>query len=623
SYGRAVDYVTLEVNAAFESLLNAPRATVIGKKASEILPPAELKRWLGIFGPVALTGQSARYEIDSPANGKHFAGVAYCPEKGLFAVTFADVTEQKQSEQALRESESRYRLISENTDDVIWTLDIASRRFTYISPSVAKLCGYTAEEMLSKTLSEMLTPESYAFIVCTLPVRIDAYVAGDPDAKVWTNLIDHVRKDGAIIHAEVVSTIVADANGQPVHFIGITRDVTGRIKIYEDLQESQEKYHALVNGLPDIIMRFDREGRHLFASDNLRNIIDIPADDFIGKTHRELGFSEQKCRFWEECIRNVFDSRTPFEKEFSFSNNHGDFVFNWRLVPEFDTAGNIRSVLSIGRDITAHRRIEQQYQMLFQEMIDGFALHEIILDAKGIPKDYRFLAVNQAFERLTRLQAANIIGKTVLEVMPGTEQQWIDIYGQVAMTGQPAAFVNYSAELDRYFEVKAFRPAPNQFACIFVDITERKRAAEALQESQERMELSTNATGIGIFDWDIATNTVTWSRQHEIIFGYEPSPAGTSKRTYRQWAERIHPDDLAQVQSSIKQAIANHEPYISEYRIVWPDGTVHWISGRGRCYYDAQSNPTKMFGVVQDITERKQAEQSLRESEEKFHKAFR
>ncbi len=149
-------------------------------------------------------------------------------------------------------------------------------------------------------------------------------------------------------------------------------------------------------------------------------------------------------------------------------------------------------VVGIGRQMTAlHRvkaerqQIEQQYQMLFREMLDGFALHELILDAQGQPADYRFLAVNPAFECLTGLKAEALVGRTVLEALPGTEQHWIDTYGRVALTGEPALFENHSQDLGRSFKVTAFRPAPGQFACIFSDITERKQAeaqANALQD---------------------------------------------------------------------------------------------------------------------------------------------
>lgn len=136
----------------------------------------------------------------------------------------------------------------------------------------------------------------------------------------------------------------------------------------------------------------------------------------------------------------------------------------------------------------ALRESEENYRTLFQEMLDGFALHEIICDAQGKPVNYRFLSVNPAFERLTGLKASAIVGKTVLDILPHIEPHWIETYGQVALTGRPATFENYSGELQKHFMVTAFRPAPNQFACIFVDLTERTLAEERLKNQMKELQ---------------------------------------------------------------------------------------------------------------------------------------
>ncbi len=124
--------------------------------------------------------------------------------------------------------------------------------------------------------------------------------------------------------------------------------------------------------------------------------------------------------------------------------------------------------------------LEQDYQMLFHEMLDGFSLHQIICDTSGTPIDYRFLAVNPSFEQMTGLKGEDLIGKTVLEIMPEIEKHWIETYGQVALTGEPTCFENYSGEIDKHFSVTAYQPAQNQFACIFTDITERKKTRQKL-----------------------------------------------------------------------------------------------------------------------------------------------
>ena len=124
---------------------------------------------------------------------------------------------------------------------------------------------------------------------------------------------------------------------------------------------------------------------------------------------------------------------------------------------------------------------EEQFGLLVEQMQEGLAIHEIILDEKGIPVDYRFLSVNDSFERLTGLVKKDIINKRVLEVLPKTERYWIDLYGKVALTGVPNHYENYSVELDRYFSVTAFSPKKNQFAVMITDISEDKRKQKEIE----------------------------------------------------------------------------------------------------------------------------------------------
>jgi two-component system cell cycle sensor histidine kinase/response regulator CckA len=126
-------------------------------------------------------------------------------------------------------------------------------------------------------------------------------------------------------------------------------------------------------------------------------------------------------------------------------------------------------------DTTRVRELEERYEWLFNSMLDGFALHEMIFDADGAPVDYRFLSVNPAFERMTGLTATAVVGRTVLEVLPGIERHWIENYGRVARTGEPFRFEAGSGDLGKHFEVIAYRPEPGRFACVFRDVTESKR----------------------------------------------------------------------------------------------------------------------------------------------------
>ena len=140
----------------------------------------------------------------------------------------------------------------------------------------------------------------------------------------------------------------------------------------------------------------------------------------------------------------------------------------------------------------ALRESEEKYRSLFENMSEGFGLHEILLDAAGKPSDYRFLELNEAFARLTGLSREKLIGRTVKEMLPGIDAYWIETYGRVALTGEPAHFENYSTPLEKWYDTYAYSPGKNRFAVVFVDITERKQAEAEISHLASFPELNPN-----------------------------------------------------------------------------------------------------------------------------------
>lgn len=132
-----------------------------------------------------------------------------------------------------------------------------------------------------------------------------------------------------------------------------------------------------------------------------------------------------------------------------------------------------------------------EFQLLFEEMLDGFALHEIICNEDGRPVDYRYLAVNPAFTKLTGLRVGDVVGRRILEVMPNVEKHWIENFGRVALTSQPCTMEEFSEAIGKHFEVRVFSPTRGQFACIFQDITARRKAQEALLNINKDLKEST------------------------------------------------------------------------------------------------------------------------------------
>ena len=187
------------------------------------------------------------------------------------------------------------------------------------------------------------------------------------------------------------------------------------------------------------------------------------------------------------------DGKTHIEER-SAPTEKGISYFEITASPLRDNDGQIIAGIEIARDITENKKSEEElresehkYRLLFENLTVGFALHEMIYDEKGNPADYRFLEVNPAFERLTSIPASTIVGKTVKEVLPNTEQYWIDVSGKVVQTGEPIAYQNYSRELGRYYDTWLFRPSSDKFAVVFSDITPRKKAEKERERLNAQM----------------------------------------------------------------------------------------------------------------------------------------
>jgi PAS domain S-box-containing protein len=283
------------------------------------------------------------------------------------------------------------------------------------------------------------------------------------------------------------------------------------------VRQDKDHLHAIIERAPDIIMRLDATGRHLFINRAIEAVVPMAAQNFIGKTHRELGFPDAVCRFWKKHITAVFETGDPREGEAPYESMHGKRVFNWRLIPEYGPGGQVESVLCMARDITAQRRVEEDYAKLFASMPYGFALHEMVLDGHGRAVDYVFLNANPAFERLTGLKVQHIRGRRVREVLPATEIEWITRYARVALHGEPLQFESFSRALGKFFEVTAYSPAPGQFVTLFHDVTRRKQAEEDREKLKNMLSQAEKMNAIGRLAGGVAHD---FNNKLSIITGY-------------------------------------------------------------------------------------------------------
>ena len=251
---------------------------------------------------------------------------------------------------------------------------------------------------------------------------------------------------------------------------------------------------------------------------------------------------------------------------------------------------------------------ETRYRSLFDNMTEGFALHEIITDLNDQPVDSRFLEINSAFERLTGLQRADVLGRLKTECLPDDEPEWIQIYGKVALTGAPLQFEKYSAPLKRWYDVAAYRPAPRQFAVVFADITARKQseAAAKLQFAQLASDKMWDAAywicsdGRVEYVNDAACRQLGYTRAELLALNISDlDPDMTPARWTQAWRDN----------KIAKHRILEARHRAKDGRILPVELTVSHLENAGNEYH---------FSIARDLMARRQAEAALREEQEKL-----
>jgi PAS domain S-box-containing protein len=500
------------------------------------------------------------------------------------------------------------------TDDGVYA-DARCREICGLDPAA----DLTMDEVVSR-----VHPEDRPRIEAALAAALRPEGSG-----VYAEEFRFVRDGGSSIYVVARGQTRFEGKGRgrrPKRLLGTVLDVTEQREVDEALRESEERFRSIANLVPDLLWSSDPDGNSYwynqrwlqYTGQNLGQAQGYGWLDAIHPEDRERSRSN---------FQSAVDAGEPLSQEHRIRGEDGRY--RWFLVrtePARDAKGRVTRWFGAATDIHDQRTAmealqesEERYRTLFESMDEGFCVVEMIFDESGEPVDYRFERMNPAFERHTGLVGAQ--GKTAREMVPNLEAHWFETYGRVALTGEPAHFVDGSEAMGRWFDVYAFRPQgamSRRVAILFNDVSERRQAEEALRESEQNYRtLVSNFPGaVYRCEWREEPTMVFVSDRIAEITGY-PAEDFVENRV-RSYGSLIHPEDRPLLDEQVLSALMRGEPYALEYRILHADGGVRWINERGSGFFSEEGVLLYLDGAIFDVTVREEARRALKESEERL-----
>jgi PAS domain S-box-containing protein len=484
------EYRYVHVNEAMLRFTQTSRDELLGRVIWDLFPQLQGSPLEAHYRQAMELGMPSVFEHRAVVTGDWLEIRIYPTSVGVSAY-YREINERKRNELqgeellvALRDSEERYRELFQSESDAILFIDQESGRVLETNVAAQAMYGYTTDELLGLTdldlsaepeLSRRATRSAVVGATTNVPLRI------------------HRRKDGTTFPAEVTGRVFS-FRGRLVR-IAAVRDVTAR----ERAEEARGRFELLATNSRDIILFMDRGGLIIEANEAAERAYGYTHDELLELTIADLRAGQAQAEIASQ-MTEADERGILFE---SLHRRKDDSVFAVEVSSRGATVGGRRTLVSIIRDISerkraeealraseqAAQRAEERYRNLFNTLIEGFCVVEMVFNADGKPVDYRFLEINQVFEERTGLHDAQ--GKLMRELAPDHEQHWFDFYGKVALTGQPARFMAPAGALGRFYDVSAFRvggPESRQVGILFNDITARHRAEQERQRLLEESE---------------------------------------------------------------------------------------------------------------------------------------
>jgi len=507
------------------------------------------------------------------------------------------------------------RAVLESTEEGILAVD-----------SEGRIAGYNR-----KCLEMWRLPEALAHSGADADDEFTGYVAGqlkDPGAFIEATRRLH-REPEAKTHdvLELADGRVFERHSEPRRVQG---KCVGRVWGYRDITERRKadqrlrSLSAAVEQSPVSIVITDLDGNIEYVNPKFTAITGYAFEEVLGRNSRILKSGETS----EEEYRNLWETiKSGLAWKGTFHNKKKNGELYWvtaTLCPIRDASGAPTHYLAVKEDITQQRlagealqRSEGRYRGLVEHMLEGFVYCEMVFE-NGQAADFIYLGVNSAFETLTGLK--DVLGKRASEIFPGireTDPDFLEVHGRVAQTGRPERLETYVAAMRMWLSISLYSPEKGFFIAVFDVITERKHAEEALRDSEANFRELFDCAPVGYHELDKDGIVRRVNRAECALFGYEAGEMlGRPVWNFIAGAEREASREVFRQKLSGERPL---EPY--QRRYLRHDGGELWVEIHDVLVRNAAGETTGIRTALLDITKRRNAEDALRTSQERFRVA--
>ncbi|AFY84751.1 PAS domain-containing protein [Oscillatoria acuminata] len=544
---------------------------------------------------------------------------AYPSNQGLF-IYFRDISDRQKSEEALRHSERLYQAIGETLNYGLWICD-REGRVIYVSESFQNLIGLTLAECAGWGWTQMMHPDD-------LDETLSLWQACVQTGNIWDRE-HHFRGVDGKWHPMLSRGVpVKNDQGETICWAGINLDISRQKQVERQLRDRQERLQAALLASETGTYRWNVQTDSVEWDETMNRLFCLPEDyvlttlqEFLSLIHPE---DQEAVKSEVEKCSNATDG---FEMEFRILCPDGNIRWIFDKGKTFtDEVGTPLYLTGACVNITNQKRMEEAVQV-------GRERLDLVLDSSELGLWYCDLP----FDPLEWNQKC----KEHFGLSPETEVTIALFYEclhpedrdrtQEAITQAIAEGTSYQIDyrtVDRKGETRWIRAIGRafynetgqamRFDGITVDISDRKRAEETLESNQKWLTLAQNIGKIGIWDWNLQTGELLLTEELQSIYGLV---SGSFDSTFQSGLAMVHPGDRARVEHEVRCCSQDGVDFNSEFRIQRPDGHICWIVAKARAFPDENGTPIRVIGVNMDVTDRKLAEEALRESEKRFRVA--